>query len=284
MRPSMVGSFNTPSSDPTADAAGAAGWSLGAALEVVHAYFAEPSRCRLRFAPSPEAHDWLSRSAAVLRAGPNGISLYAARPLGAAVLDFGVYPQDPHFAQCTAGLAGGDQPPARVDTAAARFDVASGTWVLGVPEAQPGVVHPQRRPVAPPAFVVTLRLSGAPSERGRRYRVLLTARSTVWKYILLGGWAAERPYIVDVDRGVEFEPAEAERVAADASALAIRSKVPLALQERPTRRFQLRGRSDHPEQGDRPLIQRLPAANAAQLGFDTRGDTPAIVSEIYVQR
>jgi hypothetical protein len=32
------------------------------------------------------------------------------------------------------------------------------------------------------------------------------------------------------------------------------------------------------------LIQRLPAANAVQFDFDTRGDPPALVSEIYVRR
>jgi hypothetical protein len=275
---------DTPRLDSATRPAGSAAWALRTSVEIVHTYYADPSRCRLRFEPSPEARDWIRRSGATVRASANTWQVFATAALGPAVLDIGVFADDAEFSRCTDGLSASGLPPARVDSANARFDAASGAWVLGEPVVLPGVVHPRRASVQAPAFVVTLRLAGGRSDAPRRYLVALAARRTVWKYLLLGGWAPERPYVVDLDRAVEFEPATPDPVAGGEPALAIRSTVPLALQERSTRRFQLRGRPDHPDQGDRLLIQRLPAANAVQLGFDTRGNPPALVSEIYVQR
>jgi hypothetical protein len=283
-RETSMSTGDTPRPDHAARPAGSAALALHTTVEVIHAYYADPSRCRLRFEPSPEARDWLSRSGAVVRASPNTWQLYASAALGPAVLDISVFAQDTEFSRCTDGPSASGLPPARVDSANARFDATAGVWVLGEPGVLPGVGRPKHASVQTPAFVLTLRLAGSPSDAARHYRVALAARRTVWKYLLFGSWAAERPYVVDLDGAVDFEPATPEPVAGGELALAIRSIVPLALQERSTRRFQLRGRSDHPDEADRVLVHHLPAANAVQFDHDTRGDPPALVSEIYVRR
>lgn len=228
-------------------------WELRAAVEVMHPFFAEPSRCRLQFDPSQEARAWIARSGAVMRPGQNEWRLYL--PVGADAareavqLDIAVSARDSSFAAVTQGVAHADMP-----------------WQMGT---------------RPSSFIVTLCLAGDGSDLGRTWRVELQARQAVWKYILVGDWSPDRPFIVDLDGHDAFEPARAEVVAGGGPALAIRSHAPIPLQERSARRFQLRGRTDEVE---RVLVRRLPAASATQLGPDADGGTAVPVSEIYVQR
>ena len=228
-------------------------WELRAAIEVVHPFFAEPSRCRLQFEPSQEASAWIWRAGAIARARHHEWRLYlpvAASPTGEATeLDIAVSARDPIFAAVTQGLAHADAP--------CRMTAGLST------------------------FVVSLRLAGDRSDVGRIYRVELQARQAVWKYILVGDWTPEQPFIVDLDGRDEFEPARPEIVAGGSPALSIRSLAPIPLQERSARRFQLRGRTDEVE---RVLVRRLAVASAAQWGPDTADSAAVPVSEIYVQR
>jgi hypothetical protein len=111
--------------------------------------------------------------------------------------------------------------------------------------------------------------------------VRFAARSPVWKYCLLGDWASEDVRIVDLAREAEFTPAVTENLAGGRDAKAIRSSTGIALRNRSSRRFQLRGVDGNTE---RVLIKRLPVAGARHLARETIDGTPTWVSEIYVHR
>ncbi len=140
----------------------------------------------------------------------------------------------------------------------------------------------------PPALLVTLRLPPPPAAADtpdpaapRRYRLRLPTRATVWKYCLLGDWEHDGLRVVDLGREVDFGPAENETLAGGRPALAIRSRAGIGLQQRSTRRFQLRGVDGS---SDRVLVRRLPVAGAGQLARETIGGVPTWVSEIFVHR
>lgn len=270
---------------PSTRAALPQAWELRAGIEVVHPFFAEPARCKLSFTPSREAQAWISRAGAVVRAGHHEWKLYLPEDTSlagnAAVLDITVSAADALFAAVTPGLAGAGMPLPGVETSGACYDPATLTWRVGAPAPMATSAAAQAAAAPLASFVVALCLADDNSDIGRTYRVDLETRATVWKYILVGDWAMDRPFIVDLDGRDEFEQARAEKVAGGGPAMAIRSLAPILLQERSPRRFQLRGRADDVE---RVLVRRLPAAGAAQLGPDTPGGAAVPVSEIYVQR
>lgn len=253
-------------------------------LELAHGYCSDVARCRLRLAPDARSAAWLAQADVQLRSRPDGLRAACLQHIAAldkgpaalpVTLHFGLFADDPQFGLYTAGLAAAGEPPPRFDSADAPPAPTGGRRLL-----QPAV--PQCGPAGPcaawlPHFVITLRVS-AP---GQRWRLALAPRALVWKYILVGDWAAEQPQVVDTAGVVEFEPASEEPLASGLPALAIRSTSRLPLQECSEQRFLLRGRS-----GNRPrdLVKRLPVASATQLGLDQRGGTSTLVSEIFVQR
>ncbi len=249
-------------------------------LDVSHGYCRDASQCRLRLQPDERSLAWLDHAGVLLRPRANGLQAALeqreGRPAGLPVaLHFGLFADDPGFGQYTAGLAGRGEPPARFDSMAAVSDPASGRLQMTQAVPQCGPASP--RAARAPHFIVTLRLAMP----GLRWRVQLAPRALVWKYILVGDWAAEQPQVIDSAGVVEFEPASDEPLSSGVPALAIRSTTQLPLQERSEQRFQLRGR-----RGNRPreLVKRLPVASATQLGMDHRGGVPTLVSEIFVQR
>ncbi|MCH7736964.1 MAG: hypothetical protein IH872_06120 [Chloroflexi bacterium] len=111
------------------------------------------------------------------------------------------------------------------------------------------------------------------------YFVSFQGRQTVWKYFLLGELAREDIYIADLDNSTEFESSVAEVLADERTAITIKSKTMLRLQERSDYRFQLR---EEDSGNGKVLIRRLPVATAAHIGAERTGDQSTLVSEMYI--
>lgn len=168
---------------------------------------------------------------------------------------------------------------------------AQGTWPLhGGGEAGPGdwvQASELHEPLTGgdalrPPIVLQLRLgpehlAAAPL----RFTARLAARATVWKYFFVGRWQPEGLAVVDPERQAVFGEPRTETLADGRAALTVQSAAAIPLQQRPTRRFQLRRTEDG---HDTVLIERLPAAAAGALAFefDTAGGPAGTVSEIYV--
>jgi hypothetical protein len=252
-------------------------------LAVEHAYCADAAHCAFSFQPSAACAHWLAQTGALVRTGRAGLTLFAdagAPPLPPeAAFDFEVASADPLFDNYTAGL---DAPAGQVphySSADASFDAAGAVWRLQAAQHAP-------RQAARTRLRLTLRPPAAAAAAGGavvRLVLPLAARATYWKYLLLGAWDGEAPEIVDAAREVGFEPAVAEPLADGRNALAIRSSVRIALEERPERRFQLRSRRAA-RGAARVLIKRLPAASPRRFGLAHIAGVPALVSEIYVPR
>lgn len=114
---------------------------------------------------------------------------------------------------------------------------------------------------------------------GTQYCLRLNSRRTIWKYLLTGDWRQRTLSIVDQRGEVSFTPPAAERLPDGQEAWVARSMVPIALQERPQQRFQLRDITDSPE---RILISRLPGAQPARLWREVLDGKSTVVSEIFV--
>lgn len=117
----------------------------------------------------------------------------------------------------------------------------------------------------------------------------LPVRQTYWKYLLLdencldenflGADAPDSLQLVDVDGRVEFGDGRAHTVGAGRSAVAFTARQPLALQQRPQRRFQLCRRQGASE---RVVIARMPMPSPASLQRELVDGAMADISEIYV--
>jgi hypothetical protein len=158
--------------------------------------------------------------------------------------------------------------------------------------AQPASTAPAARPPAAraiPLGVIVLPINASTSGTqadweaalGGDYRLQLHARSTVWKYLLLGDWQDHTLRLVDPQNQIAFSPPSAETLPDGRRALVIRSSTAIELQERPQQRFQLRDSSSTPE---KVLIQRLPAAAPRGLYREDADDATSTVSEIFVNR
>lgn len=131
-----------------------------------------------------------------------------------------------------------------------------------------------------PPVLVQLRLgrehlAAAPLQ----FTARLAARATVWKYFFLGRWQPDGLAVVDQERQAAFNEPRVETLADGRPALTVRSAAAIPLQQRPTRRFQLRRSEDG---HDTVLIERLPAAAAGALAIDRADGQAGTVSEIYV--
>ncbi|TAM27400.1 MAG: hypothetical protein EPN68_05965 [Rhodanobacter sp.] len=114
---------------------------------------------------------------------------------------------------------------------------------------------------------------------GTSYRLHMSSRSTVWKYVLLGHWRDRKLAVADQRGEVTFTTPSAERMPDGRQVLVTRSTSPITLRERPAQRFQLRDITDSPE---RILIPRLPGARPQCLWREQPGDASTAVSEIFV--
>jgi hypothetical protein len=278
-------------------------WQPLFSLQVEHTYF-PGGVCRdLRLVPTAATQRLLQKSGCIFRPTERGLLVaFDATTRHALVrraedddepfaFRFLAHGPDASFANYTDGAIGSQQSllvfDNRVDNPTGRGD-GTGRWMLQ-PRVAPidelgasGVLsQPECR--VPPHFVVDLLVTADALDETRHYGCRLQARETVWKYCLCGE-LAEQPdelRVVDLAQGFSFDAAVDERLPDGRPVRAVRSRTPIALQERSPQRFQLRGDATG---SDKVLIKRLPVASPAQLNRETLGGVLTWVSEIYVHR
>ena len=265
-------------------------------LEVRHLYFSDPSRCRMQFEPDGETRAWLKRSGCVIRPFANGLSVYRETPMAGrpvdlpATLSLTVKPLDPEFRLYSEGqvplerLTPGSPPQPVFDSGTARLDPTANVWRL--------TLGPQpARPHAGPDFIVQITVADDVDQMGRTYQIEFRPRAIIWKYLLIGDWAAHRPCVIESGQqgqGLFADPftdlagpPRQVQLADGRMAIPFRSTEPITLSERPTRRFQLWSRQADGAPG-KVLVSGLPAAVPANLTFEKPGDPSSLVAEIYV--
>lgn len=267
-------------------------WAPAFTLEARHAFFGDAPCPSVAFEPVEETRARLANLGLLCRDGPGTLTTFRSDRAGtaaAADLTFRLVATDAAFANYT-----------RLDGADARstlwFDTANaapsdtdierrlhvGTTVaatdrvaLDAPSLL-GSTTPRDLATPPLGFVRVRMTQGAPS--GTTWIIAFDARTTVWKYYVLGASDA-MPTIRDADGEIEFEPAAATVLPGNRRAVVLRSKVPIPLRDRPTQRFQLRVATPA---GERVLVRRLALASPNRLGKDTVDGREVTVSEIYV--
>lgn len=280
-------------------------------LEVEHAFFPDGACRGLQVAPTAASARRLERCGCLWRRTDRGlVALFDASAGEALRMHAGdaddplciqllARSADPHFANYTEGAFGSPDDLLVLDSRYAQPDEATGRWRLrtraDAGDADPAPASPaqalptlsshERR--SPPHFVVTLHV--APDDvprtasQARRYVCRLQARATVWKYYLFGDLVdpGEQVEVVDVGRAHRFDAAVDERLDDGQRVLAVRSAAPIALQDRPPHRFQLRRRGPG---ADQVLVKRLPVASPSRIHREVLGGVPTWISEIYVHR
>lgn len=279
-------------------------------LEVEHSYFPGLVCRGLQIAPSTKSARLLERSGCIVRATERGLvvlfdatatealRLRASDTLEPFVIHFLAHARDAAFANYTEGVFGSAQSVLLLDSRRAVLD-DSGRWrlhagasagaadVRRITSARAAKALSQRERHDQPHFVVSVQVCPADlpqtAQQARRYYCRLQARSTVWKYYLFGDLAEAQDdlQVVDLGQAFEFDAAVDERLPDGQSVLAVRSRAPIALQERSPQRFQLRRRGAG---ADKVLIKRLPVASPSFIHRETLGGVPTWVSEIYVHR
>jgi hypothetical protein len=286
-------------------------------VELEHSYFPE-GRCRsLQWRASAQTAERLDRSGCLMRPTADGfIVLFDAERADALTmqakaageplrLDFLARATDPYFVNYTDAVMGSAQAALVCDSEAATpDDEDTGRWrlhahrfaglgelrELATDEALQQMLSPTERRVLPHVAVsIEVKpddVALAAGQQSRRYLVRLKARATVWKYCLFGDWTEGHEgaglQVVDLAQDCHFDDAVGERLPDGQSMLAVRSVQPIALQERPDRRFQLRRQGG--QGSDKVLVKRLPLASPQHLHRETLGGEPTLVSEIYVHR
>jgi len=260
-------------------------------VDVEHAYFPD-GLCRgLRFVPVGDGVQRFEAAGGLVRETARGVAVYgdgeardalrllvadASEPLSLA---WSVHADDPAFINYTEGLVRQGEGVLAFDGAQA-VEEGEGVWRLQAEarDAEPGLGR------LPPFARIHLGLDASAfseTPRLRRYRLPLQARATVWKYCLFGDWGSDAMQIVDLANETEFDAPAPEQLVIGRTALAIRSRGRIALQERSERRFQLRGRSAGT---DKVLVKRLPVAGASLFCREIIAGVPTLVSEIFVHR
>jgi len=279
-------------------------------LEVEHSYFPGLVCRGLHIEPSSRSARLLQRSGCIVRATERGVvvlfdaattdalRLRASDTLEPFVVHFLAHARDAAFANYTEGVFGSSQSVLLLDSRRAVLD-DSGRWrlhagasagaadVRRITSARAAKALSQRERHDQPHFVVSVHVCPGDlpqtAPQARRYYCRLQARSTVWKYYLFGDLAEAQDdlQVVDLGQAFEFDAAVDERLPDGQSVLAVRSRAPIALQERSPQRFQLRRRGAG---ADKVLIKRLPVASPSLIHRETLGGVPTWVSEIYVHR
>ena len=256
------------------------GHSLFASLHVSHDYFFDGRGRDMLFRPHPETLAFLRRFDMRFFADGQGFSLSIDESQWAGIwsermdddgaprlLRFDVRSADPYCVCYTGGVDILPQTAGDDGTGASLLPVEP---VADAPLATIGL------PLNPgaggdiPAWTRAF---------GRSCRLRMQSRETVWKYLLTGDWHDRTLAVADQRGEMTFTAPTLERLPDGQSALVVRSVSPIALQERPVQRFQLRDVTDSPE---RILIQRLPGAVPQRLWREIVGGKPTMVSEIFV--
>ncbi|MFK2898751.1 hypothetical protein ISP15_00170 [Dyella jejuensis] len=244
-----------------------------------HDYFADGSARHLVFRPHADTSAFLRRFAMLVHA--DGCSLSISVPDS---LLQGIWSER---------MDEGKPRTLRLDIHSTDADCA---YYTGAVNAQPategnGIQPPPLLPVPPapmaPLATIALPLNGTGGDDfaawkaalGTPYQLRMQSRSTIWKYLLLGDWRGRALSIIDQRGEVTFTAPAQERLPNGQSALAVHSTAPIALQERPAQRFQLRDVTDVTE---RVLIPRLPGAAPQRLWRETVHGESTAVSEIFV--
>jgi hypothetical protein len=281
------------------------GYQVLFSLEVVHGYFSDPARCRLRFEPDEATGAWLKRSGCVLRRRANGLTVYFTRPDGArgrglqvgeaVTLAFNASPLDPAFGLYSDGLAPcevlepGSAPTLVFDSARASLaDPNLNIWSVTAPATiGDGGLNVR------PDFQAVIRPVLDPAEKPRTYQINFASRTMIWKYLLIGKWADLRPLVIDTAalNPVQFEDPFAdgldslprqEPLADGRMAIGVKSTTPIALADRPKGSIRLVTRSESGSRG--PVLSSLPCAAPANFAYERPGDPSTLVAEIYVPR
>lgn len=256
-------------------------------ITVVHGYFADPARCRLRFVADAATAAWAARVEGAFRGVANGLTVFCAAerapggargPAMATTLRFGVYPENPLFGNFTApwpAATGRATPVYELAPAVATYDTAvlsqaaaadTGAW-------------------APPAFEVHVEVPPVP-QAPPRYRIEIQPRALIWRYLLDdAAWREADPCIVVPTPGGAaapvagpFEPGARTILANGRDAIVLESREPLPLVDR-GQRFELW--SQREGRLGRRLLASLPLPSPADLA--RRGDAgPATMCEIIV--
>ncbi|MGC1302619.1 MAG: hypothetical protein WA840_09615 [Caulobacteraceae bacterium] len=274
-------------------------YALQFGIDVRHSYFSDPAHLRLRLAADRPTAALLERLGFMLRLRSDGLRVYGpANGLDAApaaeaapILRFVAYAEDPAFACYTNGLTAFDAPPLVFGRTAPTRD-KDGYWPMSPstsPDSPPAISAFGRRR---PDFVVEVPAFPGPPVAERLYLVSLASRATIWKYLLVGDWADDRPLIVDKasDAPISFadafdgdSPPATEILADGRPAIAIRSQSPIPLSAAAARQFQLWSRTVAGEP-DHVVIPRLPAPDPRSLSRPAAPSGGALVSEIFLQR
>jgi hypothetical protein len=279
-------------------------------LEVEHSYFPNDVCRGLRIAPSAKSAQLLDRSGCLLRTTDRGVLVLfdasgtealrqrAGDSIEPFLLHFLAHASDAAFANYTEGVFGSSQSILLLDSRRAALD-ASGRWRLHagasagaadmrrLTSARAARAMSQRERHAQPHFVISIRVCPADvpqtAQQAKRYYCRLQARATVWKYYLFGDLAVapDDVQVVDLGESCEFDAAVGEHLPDGQNVLAVRSRAPIALQDRSSQRFQLRRRDGG---ADKVLVKRLPVASPSLIHRETLGGVPTWVSEIYVHR
>lgn len=277
-------------------------------IEVEHSFFSDRLLRHIRLTPLQDTGDFMERAGLLIRRAPNGIALYGASDSasvlqlqladegGSRLLQFAAFVEDAGFLGYTDSLgaertgivcfdgensvAEGERLRLHRERYAAAEDVQ---WVQ---PARSTALKKSEMPVGTfsvrrPEFLVKVRLPlsrlHTPASESPLYVIRLRSRLTFWTYYLLGTVAERKVDIVDIDGAIEFEPLGQVALSDGRSTLAFRSRSAIPLQQRSTRRFQLREAA-----GGKVLVRRLPIAGAGQLNRQLIGDQFVSISEMYV--
>lgn len=259
-----------------------------ASLQVQHGYFADGLARAMRLQADAESEQRLQRFGLLLRHEAQRIALYLPRQAEAGLwselqaqpdlaLDFGLYCSDTAWAYYTDLRALGASPRFKHSPSSPGLLQADGDSPIK-PNFAPGRLAELQIALNPYAQAS---LADWAAQDAPVYQLTLPVRRTIWKYLMLGQDSRVDVRLVDVGQAVDFTEPVVTELESGHPALLIRSQAPLALQERPSHRFQLRKRVGNSE---RVLIARLPMATPAALQRELIDGELCDVSEIFVNR
>jgi hypothetical protein len=255
---------------------------------VRHSYFERGQARQLVFMPCAETAAALKRFGLVTQSGGSNLAIHAPgerlpglwseNRADAVPLNFQLYSTDPLCAVYTAPdnpalpAVFGPQP----GSSGQLMPVGATKPAIRMP-LRPGMLLGQIHVPLPTADTYATWLAGL----GVTWQLQFSARSTIWKYFLLGDWQDHSLQMVDAQGVIEFSPPSPDVLQNGRPVTVIRSLTNITLQDRPLQRFQLRDTSSTPP---RVLVPRMPAATPSALGREQQAGTTTVVSEIFLSR
>lgn len=285
-------------------------------IDVAHRFFGADPCTVLDFVPSAASRARAAKAGLLVRSTPTGthvcrdlerrdaLALYAADRDDPLAITYRVRSRDPQLASYT------DPTPLRegqvllFDNRATRPEPGGTALLLhggdfvgeadfaGWDAEELRGLATSRDRLAPPAAVVRVFVSDEagglldPADPAPvAYHLSFQARSTYWKYYLLGPLAGKRSFITDPDDEIEFESSGETALPGDRTAVTFTSTTRIPLRRRSERRFQLREHVAGNGNGNgagRVLVKRLPVASPEGSFRETIDGRDAIVSDMYI--